>query len=149
MCRDAGQQHQRVLHDDPEQGVEEVGRCRSADYESVGANPRDAHSGLPRPSGPATSARRPGSSWELKCPLLRPCSPLGVVVNFPPTPRGKHRGTVSNYQSREALRREPAARPGCDARGGRGGEPEEAEAEVEEAGSGSGPGRSGRCGFGA
>lgn len=64
------------------------------------------------------------------------------------TPGGKHRGAALNYQSREALRREPGARPGCDARGGRGGVPEEAEAEVEEAGSGSGPGRPGVAGLG-
>lgn len=47
-----------------------------------------------------------------------------------PPPSGKHRGTASNYQSREAQRKEPVARPSCDVSGGQSAEPEEAETEV-------------------
>lgn len=93
---------------------------------------------------------------EKKRPQRRPLCLLGAVVvlsphrapNPGPTSNEKHRGTAWNYQSRQALRREPAARPASVALRERGGEPEEAGSEVEEAGSGSGRGLSGRCGFG-
>lgn len=77
-------------------------------------------------TAPASSAREPGSSRELKCLRLWPRCPLGVVVGLP-LPGVKPCGTASNYQSREAPRREPAARravtragTGRGARGGGG-----------------------------
>ncbi|CAI9173939.1 unnamed protein product [Rangifer tarandus platyrhynchus] len=79
----------------------------------------------------------------MKRPQLRPRCLLGAVVvlsphhspNPGPTSNEKHRGTAWNYQSRQALRREPAARPASVARRERGGEPEEAGSEDPESGS--------------
>ena len=75
---------------------------------------------------------------EKKRPQRRPLCLLGAVVvlsphrapNPGPTSNEKHRGTAWNYQSRQALRREPAARPASVALRERGGEPEEAGSEV-------------------
>ncbi|XP_044935098.1 transmembrane protein 127 isoform X2 [Mustela putorius furo] len=83
MRRDTSQQHQRVLHGVPEECVEEVGKGGRADREFHGAKARDAHYSLRPPADPAASAGGPGLSWELRCPLLRPCCPLGVVVSLP------------------------------------------------------------------
>lgn len=139
--QDTAKQHQRVLHGCPAQEETKMSRASRSDCGSHRAKPLGPTARVhPGNEAPAASAALPSGSCSRPFPTLLP----------QPRPHlnEKHRGTAWNYQSREALRREPAARPGCVARRERGGEPEEAGSEVEEAGSGSGRGLSGRCGFG-